>query len=95
MSRFVGEAEDFRQPGEPRRIIVASDLLDELGVSACARSEQERSVKEWLADNRPHQVLAISLRKARFADENVKQVVKRTTTDRAGRRWTSERRRWL
>lgn len=71
MSRFVGEAEDFRQPGEPRRILVVSDLLDELGVADCTRDEQEVAVKEWLAHNRPHQVLALSLRKDGFLAENV------------------------
>ena len=89
MSRFIGEAEDFRQPGEPRRIIVASDLLDELGVSACARSEQDGAVNEWLAHNRPHQVLAISLRKAGFTVENVSNNLsnepRRTDPDDAGR----------
>jgi len=89
MSRFVGEAEDFRQPGEPRRIIVASDLLDELGVTDRPRHEQEVAVKEWLAHNRPHQVLAISLRKDGFLAEDVSNNLsnepRRTGPDDGGR----------
>ncbi len=90
MSRFVGEAEDFRQPGEPRRVVVASDLLDELGVTNCPRDEQELAVKEWLVRNRPHQVLAISLRTAGVAPENVSNNLsnepRRTDPDDTGRR---------
>jgi len=71
VSRFIGEAEDFLRPGEPRRLIITEDLLDELGVAACSRSEQERAVAGWLAHNRPHKVLALSLRKDGFLDENV------------------------
>jgi len=89
MSRFVGEAEDFRQPGEPRRIIVASDLLDDLGVADRRRDEQEVAVKEWLAHNRPHQVLAVSLRRDGFLAENVSNNLsnepRRTGPDDAGR----------
>ncbi len=90
MSRFIGEAEDFRQPGEPRRVVVTSDLLDELGVTDSAQAEQERAVTAWLAHNRPHQVLAVSLRKAGFAAENVSNNLsnepRRTGPDDAGRR---------
>ena len=90
MSRFIGEAEDFLRPGEPRRLIITDDLLDELGVAECPRADQELAVKDWLAGNEPHQVLALSLRKDGFLAENVsKQLVKRTTTDRPGRRRTT------
>ncbi len=71
MSRFIGEAEDFLQPGEPRRLIITEDLLDELGVAACSRADQERAVNSWLSHNRPHKVLALSLRKDGFVLENV------------------------
>jgi len=62
MSRFMGEAEDFRQPNEPRRILVTRDLLAGLGVADVPREDQERVVREWLVDNEPHQLLALSLR---------------------------------
>lgn len=89
MSRFIGEAEDFLRPGESRRLIITDDLLDELGVAERSRSDQERAVKAWLAGNEPHQVLALSLRKDGFLAENVSnKLVKRTTTDGAGRRRT-------
>ena len=71
MSRFIGEAEDFLRPGEPRRLIITDDLLDELGVAECPRADQELAVKDWLAGNEPHQVLALSLRKDGFLAENV------------------------
>lgn len=90
MSRFVGEAEDFRLPGEPRRIIVARDLLEELGVQAASRADQAIAVKEWLAHNRPHQVLALSLRKEGFDVDNVSNNLsnepRRTGRDDAGQR---------
>ncbi len=88
MSRFIGEAEDFRQPGEPRRIIVTRDLLEELGVADSPRAEQECAVQTWLANNRPHQVLAISLREDGFLGENVSNNLsnepRRTVTDDDG-----------
>lgn len=94
MSRFVGEAEDFRLPGEPRRIVVTRDLLEELGVASGGRGEQELAVKEWLAHNRPHQVLALSLRKDGFLDENVSNNLsnepRRTGPDDAGRSTVDE-----
>jgi len=89
VSRFVGDAEDFRQPGEPRRVIVTRDLLEELGVAGCSRDKQELAVKEWLAHNTPHQVLAMSLRKDGFLAENVSNNLsnepRRTNPDDAGR----------
>ncbi len=62
MSRFPGEAEDFRQPGEGRQVLVTRDLRDALGVADRPRVEQERVVRGWLVANEPHQLLAISLR---------------------------------
>ena len=66
MTRFMGEAEDFRQPGERLRVLVTRDLLDTLGVADRPRVEQERVVREWLVANEPHQLLAISLRQDGF-----------------------------
>ena len=37
----MGEAEDFRLLGEPRRILVTRDLIEELGVTGQPRGEQE------------------------------------------------------
>ena len=89
MSRFIGEAEDFLRPGEPRRLIITEDLLDELGVTERPRDEQEVAVKEWLAHHRPHQVLAISLRKDGFLAENLSNNLsnepRRTGPDDGGR----------
>jgi hypothetical protein len=45
---------------------VANDLLDSLGVIDCGRAEQERTVRRWLSDNEPHEVLAASLRPPGF-----------------------------
>ena len=59
MSRFVGDARDFRRPDEPRVLILTEDLLDELGVAGCARDDQDRAVEQWLADNEPNKVLAL------------------------------------
>jgi hypothetical protein len=67
----MGEAEDFRLPGEPRRVLVTRDLLEELGVAGHPRGEQQVAVKAWLVTNEPHQVLALSLRADGFLDENV------------------------
>lgn len=61
MSRFVSDPEDFRRPGEPRPVIVARDLLEELGVFDAPRQAQERAVQQWLRDNEPSEVLAASL----------------------------------
>lgn len=66
MSRFVGDMDDFRRPGEPRRMLVTRDLLMELGVADLPRAEQESAVRSWLETNQPHQVLALSLRKDGF-----------------------------
>jgi len=89
VSRFIGEADDFRKPGEPRRLVITDDLLDELGVAGAPRDEQERAVKGWLAHNEPHQVLALSLREDGFLAENVSNIVsnepRRTDPDDAGR----------
>jgi len=71
MSRFMGEAEDFRLPGEPRRVLVTRDLIEALGVADHPRGEQELAVKAWLVTNKPHQVLALSLRADGFLDANV------------------------
>jgi hypothetical protein len=71
MSRFVGDARDFRRPDEPRVLILTGDLLDELGVAGCGRDDQERAVKEWLAGNEPNKILALSLREDGFLDANV------------------------
>ena len=71
MSRFMGEAEDFRRPGEPRRLVITEDLLDELDVADCPRDKQQRAVDTWLASNRPHQILALSLREDGLLTENV------------------------
>jgi len=88
MSRFIGDAKDFRQPGEPRLLVIASDLLDELGVFDCERDVQQRAVGGWLRRNEPNQVLAISLRKAGFLGENVSNNLsnepRRTGPDGAG-----------
>jgi hypothetical protein len=65
---FHGEAEDFRQPGEPRRVIVTRDLLDVLGVADRPRLYQQRVVREWLVGNEPHQLLALSLRQDGFME---------------------------
>lgn len=62
MSRFVGDPEDFRKPGGPRRLVVTSDLLLELGVGDSPRPEQEQAVRQWLTENEPPKVLAVSLR---------------------------------
>jgi len=89
MSRFIGEAEDFLRLGESRRLIITGDLLDELGVAESSRADQERAVKGWLAGNEPHQVLALSLRKDGFLDENVSNNLsnepRRTGPDDGGR----------
>lgn len=89
MSRFMGEAEDFRLPGEPRRVLVTRDLIEELGVTGHPRGEQELAVKVWLVTNEPHQVLALSLRADGFLDENVSNnlsnELRRTGTDDGGR----------
>ena len=89
MSRFMGEAEDFRLPGEPRRVLVTRDLIEELGVAGHPRGEQELAVKAWLRTNEPHQVLTLSLRADGFLDENVSNnlsnELRRTGTDDGGR----------
>lgn len=90
MSRFIGEPEDFRLAGEPGRVLVVRDLLDQLGVKNCSRADQEQSVGRWLNDNEPHKVLAASLRRHGFlADgENVSNDLsnepRRTGPDGAG-----------
>ena len=66
MTRFIGDPEDFRNPDEPRHLVVTADLLVELGVADEDRSEQERAVRHWLADNEPPKVLAASLRAEGF-----------------------------
>jgi len=85
----MGEAEDFRLPGEPRRVLVTRDLIEELGVAGHPRGEQELAVKAWLATNEPHQVLALSLRADGFLDGNVSNNLsnepRRTGTDDDGR----------
>lgn len=89
MSRFMGEAEDFRLPGEPRRVLVTRDLLEDLGVASHPRGEQELAVKAWLVANEPHQLLALSLRADGFLDENLSNnlsnELRRTGTDDGGR----------
>ncbi len=89
MSRFMGEAEDFRLPGEPRRVLVTRDLIEALGVADHPRGEQELAVKAWLVTNEPHQVLALSLRADGFLDANVSNILsnelRRTGTDDGGR----------
>ncbi len=89
MSRFVGDARDFRRPDEPAVLVLTKDLLDELGVVSCARAEQERVVKEWLSDHEPNRVLALSLRKDGFLPGNVSNNLsnepRRTEADDAGR----------
>lgn len=88
MSRFIGDAKDFSKPGEPRLLVVASDLLEELGIAECGRRDQQRAVDEWLDRNKPNKVLAISLRKAGFLGENVSNNLsnepRRTGPDGAG-----------
>lgn len=69
VSRFVGDHEDFRKPGEPRLLVVIRDLLEGLGVEDSPRAEQEKAVGEWLRDNEPPPVLAASLRDAGFLPE--------------------------
>ena len=95
MSRFVGDARDFRRTDEPPVLVITEDLLDELRVSECARDEQERAVKLWLADNEPNKVLAHSLREDGFLGENVSNNLsnepRRTGPDDGGRT-PSERR---
>ncbi len=71
MSRFVGDARDFRRPDEARVLILTRDLLDELGVASCGRDDQERAVKQWLLDNEPNKILALSLSEDGFLAENV------------------------
>ncbi len=71
MSRFVGDARDFRKPGVPRVLVLTADLLDELGVAGCGRDDQDQAVKQWLADNEPNKLLALSLREDGFLDTNV------------------------
>jgi hypothetical protein len=68
VSRFIGDAEDFMRPGEPRRLIITEDLLEELGVADRPRDEQQRAVDAWLVANRPNQILALSLRDDGFLD---------------------------
>ena len=89
MSRFVGDARDFRRPDEPPVLVITEDLLDELGVAGCGRDDQERAVKQWLADNEPNKVLAHSLREDGFLDVNVSNNLsnepRRTDPDDAGR----------
>lgn len=89
MSRFVGDARDFRNPGEPRVLVLTGDLLDELGVAGCGRDVQERAVKQWLADNEPNKLLALSLREDGFLAENVSNNLsnepRRTEPDDGGR----------
>ena len=89
MSRFVGDARDFRRADEPRVLMLTEDLLDELDVADATRSEQEGAVRAWLADNTPNQVLALSLQKDGFLDEklsnNLSNEPRRTGTDDAGR----------
>lgn len=89
MSRFVGDARDFRKLGEPRVFVLTADLLDELGVAGCGRDDQERAVKQWLADNEPNKVLALSLREDGFLDANVSNNLsnepRRTGPDDGGR----------
>lgn len=58
MRRFVGDARDSRWPDEPPVLVITKDLLDEFSASECDRQEQERAVKQWLADNEPNEVLA-------------------------------------
>ncbi len=89
MSRFVGDAQDFRRPDEPPVLVITEDLLDDLGVTGCSRDEQLMVVKGWLADHEPNhepnRVLAHSLREDGLLAENVsKQLVKRTTADGRG-----------
>lgn len=69
MSRFVGNRDDFRKPGEARRLVVTSDLLSELGVANSRRKVQQDAVRRWLASNQPPKVLAASLRAAGFMDQ--------------------------
>lgn len=69
MSCFVGNRDDFRKPGEARRLVVTSDLLEELGVADSPRKVQEDAVHQWLSANRPPKVLAASLRAAGFMDQ--------------------------
>ena len=89
MSRFVGDARDFRKPGEPRALVLTADLLDELGVAGCGRDDQARAVKQWLADNEPNNLLALSLREDGFLDANVSNNLsnepRRTSPDDGGR----------
>lgn len=69
MSRFVGDHEDFRKPGEVRQLLVTSDLLFELGVGGSSPAEQEDAVGRWLDQNEPPKVLAASLRADGFLSE--------------------------
>ena len=61
MSRFVGDPDDFRWPGESRRLMVTADLLEQLGATWLPRVEQEHAVVRWLEHNQPNQMLASSL----------------------------------
>ena len=40
------------------------------GVAGCGRDDQERAVKQWLADNEPNKVRALSLTEDGFLDTN-------------------------
>ncbi len=88
MSRFVGDAQDFRRPDEPPVLVITEDLLDELGVTGCSRDEQLMAVKGWLADHEPNRVLAHSLREDGLLEENVSNnlsnELRRTGTDDGG-----------
>ena len=89
MSRFVGDARDFRRPDEPRVLVLTEDLLEELHVRDASRGDQEHSVRAWLAGNEPNQVLALSLRKDGFLAENssnnLSNEPRRIGTDDGGR----------
>ena len=59
------------------------------GVAGCGRDDQERAVKQWLADNEPNKVRALSLTEDGFLDTNAsKQLLnepRRTDPDDGGR----------
>ena len=70
-------------------LVLTADLLDEFGAAGCGRDDQERAVKQWLVDNEPNKLLALSLREDGFLDadvsNNLSNEPRRTDPDDGGR----------
>lgn len=71
MSRFVGDARDFRRLDEPRVLCSPRTCSKSSTSSVTRETSKERAVRTWLADNEPNQVLARSLFEDGFAAEDV------------------------